>query len=214
MTNDDDIEIASSKHRFWLNLTMAIIFIATILIWAATWYFEDKISADFGDKFGVITSLFSGLAFVGLIYALGLQIQEIKLQKLELRKNREEMRINNHELAAQNQAMKLQNFQAQFSDMMSIYFNSLELIQCHDCKNIEAINAANVHENFESTKSLAIQLDNICQFIDDSQLTNVQKSSFEKTVLGRLSPPEKNLVKLLSEDGDSFTKLDQKIQVN
>lgn len=212
MTNDDDIEIASNKHRFWLNLVMTFIFILTILSWAATWYYEAKFSAEFGDKFGFITSLFSGLAFVGLIYALGLQIQEIKLQKLELRKNREEMRINNHELATQNEAMKLQNVQAQFSNMMSIYFSSLELIECHDLSAIEAINAANVHENFEPTMSLAIQLDNICQYITNSGLSDAQKRAFEKTALGRLSPPEKNLVKILSENDQKFANLSQKIE--
>ena len=44
----------------------------------------------FGDSFGVLTSLFSGLAFAGLIWAIFLQKQELRLQRKELELTRKE----------------------------------------------------------------------------------------------------------------------------
>lgn len=41
----------------------------------------------FGDMFGAVNSLFSGLAFAGVIYAVLLQREELKLQREELREN-------------------------------------------------------------------------------------------------------------------------------
>jgi hypothetical protein len=52
-----------------------------------------------GDSFGAINALFSGLAFVGLIFTiylqkneLRLQREELKLQRFELKENREQLR--------------------------------------------------------------------------------------------------------------------------
>lgn len=46
----------------------------------------------FGDMFGAINSLFSGLAFVGIIYTIFLQQKELELQRKELKLTREELK--------------------------------------------------------------------------------------------------------------------------
>lgn len=46
----------------------------------------------FGDMFGGLNALFSGLAFVGVIYAIVLQKEELGLQREELKLTREELR--------------------------------------------------------------------------------------------------------------------------
>jgi hypothetical protein len=46
----------------------------------------------FGDIFGVVNALFSGLAFAGLIYAILLQREDLSLQRNELEMTREELR--------------------------------------------------------------------------------------------------------------------------
>ncbi len=48
-------------------------------------------SGVFGDTFGAINSLFSGLAFAGLLYTILLQSRELKLQREELAMNREQL---------------------------------------------------------------------------------------------------------------------------
>lgn len=46
----------------------------------------------FGDMFGFSNSLFSGLAFAGIIYTIYLQRQELRLQREELRLQRDELK--------------------------------------------------------------------------------------------------------------------------
>lgn len=45
----------------------------------------------FGDMFGAVSTLFSGLAFAGVIYAILLQREDLALQREELRLTREEL---------------------------------------------------------------------------------------------------------------------------
>jgi hypothetical protein len=47
------------------------------------------VRGQFGDLFGGVTALFTGLAFAGLIYTILLQSNELELQRAELRLNRE-----------------------------------------------------------------------------------------------------------------------------
>jgi hypothetical protein len=47
--------------------------------------------AQLGDLFGVANSLFSGLAFAGVIYTIYLQREELSLQRRELQLTREEL---------------------------------------------------------------------------------------------------------------------------
>lgn len=49
-------------------------------------------SGQFGDSFGALNTLFSGLAFAGVIYAILLQKDELSLQREELRLTREELK--------------------------------------------------------------------------------------------------------------------------
>ena len=60
-----------------------------------------EISGQFGDVFGSINALFSGLAFAGLIYAILLQKNELSLQREELQLQREEMKKSREALAEQ-----------------------------------------------------------------------------------------------------------------
>lgn len=46
----------------------------------------------FGDMFGGLNTLFSGLAFIGVIYAIILQKEELGLQREELKLTREELK--------------------------------------------------------------------------------------------------------------------------
>jgi len=46
----------------------------------------------FGDMFGIVNTLFSGLAFAGVIYAILLQREDLALQREELKLTREELR--------------------------------------------------------------------------------------------------------------------------
>lgn len=53
--------------------------------------YPDPDRGTFGDMFGAINALFSGLAFATLIYTIHLQRYELGLQRIELVRTREEL---------------------------------------------------------------------------------------------------------------------------
>ena len=80
-----------------LNILWAL-FIAVGMIWFVSsfvlyGFFGDWTkSGSFGDGFGAINSLFSGLAFAGIVYTILLQRKELELQREELRETRKELK--------------------------------------------------------------------------------------------------------------------------
>lgn len=68
----------------------------------------------FGDSFGVLTSLFSGLAFASIVLTILLQREELQLQRKELQLTREEFR-------SQHSTIKRQNFESTFFQMLRLH---------------------------------------------------------------------------------------------
>lgn len=103
----------------------AWICVAIIFLWSLSWLFIDasivseEARGQFGDKFGAVNSLFSGLAFATLIYALFLQMEELRLQRKELELTRAEMRGQRDEFSEQNKTLKQQRFESTFFQMLS-----------------------------------------------------------------------------------------------
>lgn len=94
---------------------------ATFLIidtWPITEHSINKAGV-FGDSFGIITSLFSGLAFSGMIITILLQKEELRLQRKELTDNRKEFKksANAQERNAQLSALTalLSEYKSQIS---------------------------------------------------------------------------------------------------
>lgn len=77
-----------------LYVIMIIIIIVFLLYLIGISIFFDKwqTSGVFGDSFGAINALFSGLAFAGIIYTILLQRKELALQRLELIETRIELK--------------------------------------------------------------------------------------------------------------------------
>ena len=90
--------------------------IAVFVIWTASifiipfCYPELKDRALFGDSFGVINSLFSGLAFAGIIFTIILQRKELSLQRQELKETRMEL---SRSATAQEKSEKQQKRQSE-----------------------------------------------------------------------------------------------------
>lgn len=74
-----------------------------------------------GDMFGSINSLFSGLAFAGLIYTILLQRSELRLQQEELSLQRTELRNTTAELKGQKELINLQRFESTFFHLVSLH---------------------------------------------------------------------------------------------
>ena len=116
--------MASNEEKSFLEKhstsTGILLFIGVILVYSvgifalcALWA-DWEIRAQAGDMTGAINTLFSGLAFVGVIYAIVLQKEELRLQRKELIWTREELQRTadaqekaREALGAQVETMKL-----------------------------------------------------------------------------------------------------------
>lgn len=115
---------SESNNNLWKTLSIAGIIV--VIIWILSWVLIDihiKEITDrgtFGDKFGAVNALFSGLAFAGLIVTLLYQKEELKLQREELTQTREELKGQREEFEEQNKTMKRQRFENTFFNMLSL----------------------------------------------------------------------------------------------
>lgn len=72
-------------------IVFAVLFLAYFL--AVTFFYPDIANqGQFGDMFGGLNAFFSGLAFLGVIYAIVLQKEELGLQRKELELTRKELK--------------------------------------------------------------------------------------------------------------------------
>lgn len=101
MTETTDKAI-KNETNIWITWVLPIVLLGLVF---SLWYFvgfypiknhsitsnteQNEFTAPgaFGDSFGYVNSLFSGLAFAGVIYAILLQRKELELQREELKRN-------------------------------------------------------------------------------------------------------------------------------
>lgn len=110
--------------------------IFSVGIWVV---FPDMASrGQFGDMFGVVNAIFSGLAFLGVIYAVILQQKELQLQRKELSLTREELKRT---AEAQEKSEEALNRQAS-SLKITAKLNGLSAVLQHYNTLIELTNSA------------------------------------------------------------------------
>ena len=95
-------------------------------------------SGQFGDMFGGLNTFFSGLAFLGIIYTIFLQREELGLQRKELELTREELKRT---AEAQEKSEKALSKQAT-SLKITAKLNGLSAILQHHNTLIELTNSA------------------------------------------------------------------------
>ena len=82
-----------TRRSIIILAVVAIIGIQIAMGFAAYMLLPDWVTrGQFGDMFGVVNTLFSGLAFAGVIYAILLQREDLTLQREELKLTRAELR--------------------------------------------------------------------------------------------------------------------------
>lgn len=109
-----------------MNYTKIAIWAAlcTLGFWALSFFLLFMNSTDrgtFGDMFGAVNALFSGLAFAGLIVTLIMQHEELGLQREELAQTNKELAAQREEFADQNKTMKIQRFENTLFNMLSLH---------------------------------------------------------------------------------------------
>lgn len=118
-----------------------LLVMAVIVIYGLSWIFVDcaydrgEDRGTFGDKFGAVNALFSGLAFAGLIYTIILQRKELSLQREELQLTRKEMEDQTAEFEKQNRTLLQQTFENTFFQLLNQFetvTNNLEFSYMED----------------------------------------------------------------------------------
>lgn len=115
--------------RGWVIAAVAV---GVVCIWALMgWYASTrKEPGIFGDMFGAVNALFTGLAFAGLIYANLLQRQELSLQRQELAETRDEIKGQRQQLEVQSETFRLQLIETSFFQLLAshaVILNSIDL---------------------------------------------------------------------------------------
>ena len=99
------------------KLTLSKLILLVIIIWIISgiivWLIFNnwEKSAAFGDTFGFINSLFSGLALAAIIFTIHLQKNELALQRKELKYTRKELsrsaNAHEHSLRMMNEQLRI-----------------------------------------------------------------------------------------------------------
>lgn len=80
----------------------------------------------FGDSYGALNTLFSALAFTGIIASIYFQKEELKATREELEATRNEMKNQGEQFEAQTTALKLQVFENTFFNMLKLHNDIVE----------------------------------------------------------------------------------------
>ena len=97
-----------------------------IIVWLLSWGIIVLCIAgstergQFGDQFGAVNALFSGLAFAGLIITILQQRKDLYYQRKELEQTNQEMARQTKEFDAQNKTLKRQQFENSFFELLRI----------------------------------------------------------------------------------------------
>ena len=94
----------------------------------------------FGDMFGGLNALFSGLAFAGIILTILLQRNELKLQREELKDTRAEFKT-------QNETLKIQRFEHTFFNLLDQHHQIVNSIDFRYYKKKEIYQTGYITKN-------------------------------------------------------------------
>lgn len=136
-----------------VSILASVIFYAAFLlgfVWSSGTFSLSE-SGQLGDSFGILTCLFSGLAFVGMIVTIRMQSEELALQRDELRMTREELSNAGRAQAAQVEEMR-----------KAAEINAMSTIA--QCQVQLAVNQGYLHES--NAHRAAIYLEKLMDFVD------------------------------------------------
>lgn len=88
-----------------------------IIIWSVAWIWK----SDQEGIFSIIETLFSGLAFAGLVWTVLMQRDELQEQREELKLTRDELELTRNVFEEQSRTSKKQGFENSFYQMVAVH---------------------------------------------------------------------------------------------
>ena len=115
-------EIIPAKPRTWIAVA---VFIIAASLWIGNWIYGIGLGpaerGSFGDMFGAVNALFSGLAFVGVIYAVILQRHELEIARQDIKFTKSILDEQQRQLMEQNKAAKKQVLETTFFNCSDLF---------------------------------------------------------------------------------------------
>ena len=127
---DSSIDLQKDKTVLISIISLAGITLSFILYFVVvtTFFKTPNDSNGFGDTFGGLNTIFSGLAFIALVNALFMQSKELSLQREELQETQRLMADQKGEMVRQAETMHLQQFESTFFQLLNQQRKILELV--------------------------------------------------------------------------------------
>jgi len=128
-----------TKKLVWKSVLISVCIV--LGLWILTWIFvatnftQWSESGTFGDSFGVVNALFTGLAFAGVIITVLLQRKELELQRKEVAKTTEQLEGQKEQFILQNETLSLQRFENTFFQLIKLHHdivNKMYLFSTYD----------------------------------------------------------------------------------
>jgi Putative phage abortive infection protein len=217
-------------------------FILAIVFVLATWLLNLKLLINisdrgvYGDMFGAANSVFSGLAFAGVVYAIFLQRHEVEIAKEEISRTKQILKEQQNIARQQSQAQKIQVFEGTFFNLLRIFADVRSAIDLRNNQGVVTASgseclriflnrvekkvqkSAGPKDSVQAFEELYLQLNselghyfrtlyNLVKFVDRSEIDD--KRLYTNLVRAQLSDPEAEILFLngLTARGAKFKPL-------
>lgn len=157
------------------------------------------VKGQFGDSFGAVNTLFSGLAFVGVIWAIMKQQEELELHRDDLQNTQEEMK-------EQRGVMQKEVFERSFFQLQQLLNEQYNQIEYLNHRGKDALYQAGLDGKTRPDYILSVFISyfyllfKIFEFVEQSQLK--EKKFYIDILCGRVTKQEKTVLSILVENPD------------
>ena len=174
------------KYMMWACIIVLLIMVVAYIVISCS--FSDMAKrGQFGDMFGALNALFSGLAFAGLIITIRQQHIDLDYQWQTVKQTNDEMERQTKEFEIQNRTLKRQQFDNTFFELLRMLLSIVERLEL----NVEyspngAIYSQNVKCDFVFQELYVQRDDNMLQescHISDSFVKEIEMSNPEEILL-------------------------------
>jgi hypothetical protein len=127
----DPVFERARRGEFWIPI-VAFVIVLTLWILNAVILVGVEGHGQYGDMFGAVNALFSGLAFAGVVYAIILQRAELAIARDDLNKTKRIMDDQQNSIAAQNSHTEKKSFEDTFFQMIGLFDRVVSQIDLRD----------------------------------------------------------------------------------
>lgn len=108
-----------SCYMMWaIGFVLLVMIVSFFVIYKCIDCWEHR--GQFGDLFGVVNALFSGLAFAGLIITIRQQHLDLEYQSQSIAQTKQELENQTTEFDEQNKTLRIQRFENTFFKMLEV----------------------------------------------------------------------------------------------